>query len=93
MTTVSGPRQRSNGRDHAVNRGGNRPLNALIHRIALVQLRCDPDAQAYVARRRTEGKTQREAIRCLKRYITRRIFRAWGQCTLPPLSKIEVPLI
>jgi transposase len=78
---------------HRLNRGGNRPLNALVHRIALVQLHADPDAQQYVARRCREGKTQREAIRCLKRYITRRIFHAWQACTLPPLSEVTVPLI
>lgn len=78
---------------HRLNRGGNRRLNALIHRIALVQLRGNADAQAYVAKRRAEGKTQREAIRCLKRYITRRVYRPWRQCTLPSLVDLEVPLI
>lgn len=78
---------------HRLNRGGNRQLNALIHRIALVQLRCSPNAQAYVAKRCGEAKTQREAVRCLKRYIARAVFRAWRQCTLPPLADLELPLI
>lgn len=78
---------------HRLNRTGDRQLNALLHRIALVQVRCDPRAQAYVARRQREGKTKREAIRCLKRYIARAVFRAWQHCTLPPLAKVEVPLI
>ncbi len=78
---------------HRLNRGGNRGLNALIHRIALVQLQHAPEAQAYVAKRCGEAKTQREAIRCLKRFIARRVYRAWRQCTLPPLTEIEVPLI
>ncbi len=78
---------------HRLNRGGNRRLNALIHRIALVQLRGDAEAQAYVAKRRAEGKTQREAIRCLKHSITRRTYRAWKACTLPPLNTLAVPLI
>lgn len=88
------PLQASSGEHtrHRLNRGGNRRLNMLIHRIALVQLRCG-EGKTYVARRLREGKTQREAIRCLKRYIARRIFRAWQQCTLPPLSDIDVPLI
>lgn len=78
---------------HRLNRGGNRQLNALVHRIVLVQLRCSPEARAYVARRVAEGKTRREAIRCLKRYLARRIFRAWQDCTLPPLAEMTIPLI
>lgn len=78
---------------HRLNRGGNRQLNALLHRIALVQLRCSTKAQAYMAKRRGEGKTQREALRCLKRFLARRVFHAWHQCILPPLSHIEAPLI
>lgn len=78
---------------HRLNRGGNRQLNALLHRIAVIQVRGSTEAQAYVARRCGEGKTQREAIRCLKRYIARRVYRAWDQCTLPPLADLEVPLI
>lgn len=78
---------------HRLNRGGNRRLNALLHRIALVQLRCSADAQAYVAKRCGEAKTQREAVRCLKRYLARRVYRAWTQCTLPPLAEVTVPLI
>lgn len=69
---------------HRLNRTGNRALNALIHRIALVQLRCHAPAQASVARRRKEGKTQREALRALKRYLTRAIFRAWQRCLATP---------
>ncbi len=55
------------------NRGGNRPLNAILYRIAVTQGRCYPPAQAYLARRQQEGKTLKEARRCLKRYIARAI--------------------
>jgi transposase len=65
---------------HRLNRGGDRRLNAIVHRIALAQLRASPAAQAYVARRLSEGKTKREAIRALKRYIVRGIWRLWQQC-------------
>jgi transposase len=65
---------------HRLNRGGNRRLNAIVHRIALTQLRSLPAAQAYVERRLREGKTKREAIRALKRYIVRAIWRLWQQC-------------
>jgi transposase len=65
---------------HRVNRGGHRRLNAILYRIALTQLRCLPAARAYVARRVGEGKTKREAIRALKRYIVRAIWRLWQEC-------------
>jgi transposase len=65
---------------HRLNRGGNRRLNAILYRIALTQLRCWPPAQAYLARRLAEGKTKREALRALKRYILRAIWRLWQQC-------------
>jgi transposase len=69
---------------HRLNRGGNRQLNAVLHRIALVQARCHPPAQTYLARRQAEGKTKAEAIRALKRYIARAVFQAWEQCALAP---------
>jgi transposase len=65
---------------HRVNRGGNRRLNAILYRIALTQARSSPKAQAYLARRRAEGKTWREAMRALKRYLVRAIWRLWQQC-------------
>ncbi|HET8631572.1 MAG TPA: transposase [Thermomicrobiales bacterium] len=65
---------------HRLNRGGNRHLNAILYRIALTQARCSPAAQAYLARRVSEGKTKREAVRALKRYIVRAIWRRWQDC-------------
>jgi transposase len=59
---------------HRLDRGGNRQINAAIHRIAITRARCDPQTQDYVARKKAEGKTQREAIRCLKRHLARRIW-------------------
>lgn len=41
----------------------------------MTRLRCDPETQAYRDRRIAEGKTQREIVRCLKRYIARRVWR------------------
>ncbi len=60
---------------HRLDRGGNRQINAAIHRIAVTRARCHPETRAYVARKRAEGKTTREAIRCLKRHLARRIWR------------------
>lgn len=59
---------------HRLDRGGNRQINAAIHRVAITRARCHPETQAYMARKREEGKTHREAIRCLKRHLTRRIW-------------------
>jgi len=68
-----------------LNRTGHRQLNAVFHRIALTQARCHPPAQEYLARKRAEGKSRPEAVRCLKRYLVRAVFRAWQQCEIPPL--------
>jgi transposase len=59
---------------HRLDRGGNRQLNATLHRIAITRARCHPETKAYLARKRAEGKTTREAIRCLKRHLARRIW-------------------
>ena len=56
-----------------LHRGGNRQLNAAFHRIAVTQIRMHPPAQHYIARKIAEGKTKREAIRCLKRHLVRTI--------------------
>ncbi len=68
---------------HRLNRGGNRRLNAILYRVALTQTRASPLAQAYLARRISEGKTRREAIRALKRHLIRVIWRAWQECQQP----------
>jgi transposase len=61
---------------HRLNRGGDRALNKAIHIIATTRMRSDPATRAYAARRRAEGKTDREIRRCLKRYIARQLYRA-----------------
>ena len=60
---------------HRLDRCGNRQINAAIHRMAVTRARCDPQTQDYIARKKTEGKTNRDAIRCLKRHLTRRIWQ------------------
>jgi transposase len=59
---------------HRLNRGGDRQANAALFRIALVRLRYDPRTRDYMDRRIKEGKTKREIIRCLKRYLAREIY-------------------
>lgn len=59
---------------HRLNRSGHRQANAALYRIAIVRMRWHQPTLAYVKRRLEEGKTKREIIRCLKRYIAREIF-------------------
>ena len=60
---------------HRLNRGGNRKANNALWRIAMSRLAHNQTTQAYVARRRAEGKSDKEILRCLKRYIVREVFR------------------
>jgi transposase len=60
---------------HRLDRGGNRQINAAIHRIAVTRARCHPETRDYVARKLSEGKTHRDAIRSLKRHLARRVWR------------------
>lgn len=62
-------------RRHRLHRGGDRQLNHALHVIALTRSRIDPETRAYLARKRAEGKTGREAMRCLKRHLARRFCR------------------
>jgi transposase len=70
------PLEASSGRvqRHRLDRGGNRQLNAAFYRIAITQARVHPAARAYLERKQTEGKSRREAIRCLKRQLARVVF-------------------
>jgi transposase len=52
----------------------HRQINAAIHRMAVTRARCDPQTQDYIARKKAEGKTHRDAIRCLKRHLARRVW-------------------
>jgi len=60
---------------HRLDRGGNRQINAAIHRVAVTRARCHPETIDYIARKKAEGKTHREAIRSLKRHLARRIWQ------------------
>jgi transposase len=71
LEVSSGERQR-----HRLNRSGNRQLNCALHRIAVTQARMHPPARAYLARKQAEGKSRREALRCLKRHLARAVFNA-----------------
>ena len=70
------PLEASSGkrRRHRLDRGGNRQLNCALHRIAVTQGRTHAPARAYLERKQNEGKSRREAIRCLKRQLARTVF-------------------
>lgn len=60
---------------YRLDRGGDRRLNRALHTIVLTLRRVDPETQAYLARRVGQGKSEREVVRCLKRYLARSLFR------------------
>jgi transposase len=69
---------------HRLNRGGNHQANNALWTIALTRLSTDPRTKAYAARRTAEGKTKKEIIRCLKRYVAREIYQMIMQTMSPP---------
>lgn len=58
-----------------LDRRGNRVLNRSLHMIAVVRCRIDPATKTYMAKKRSEGKSGREAMRCLKRHIASDVYR------------------
>jgi transposase len=68
------PASSGNTRRHRLDQGGNRQINAALHRI-VTRARCHPPTRDYIARRCSEGKSTREAIRCLKRYLARHLWQ------------------
>jgi transposase len=69
LDASSGKHQR-----HRLDRGGNRQLNCALHRVAITQGRVDAPARAYLDRKQAEGKSRREALRCLKRQLARTVY-------------------
>ena len=85
------PLEASSGQNtrHRLNRRGDRQLNRALHTIAVTRSRYCPHTQAYIAKRTAEGKTPREAQRCLKRYIARQIYRLLQHPKNQHLTNIE----
>jgi transposase len=69
------PASSGNANRHRLDRGGNRQINCALHRLAITKGLHDPDTAAYLARKQAEGKSRREALRCLKRYLARRVWQ------------------
>lgn len=60
---------------HRLSRGGNRHANNALHRIVLLRKRHhEPRTMAYIARRRAEGLTERDIMRCLKRHVANEMY-------------------
>jgi len=60
---------------HRLSRGGDRQLNRALHTVILHRRLHDPATKDYIARRAAEGKTTRDAVRLLKRYLARHLYR------------------
>ncbi len=59
---------------HRLNRGGDRQANSALWHIVITRMVCDEHTRAYIARRIEQGRTKKEAIRCLKRFIAREVY-------------------
>jgi transposase len=69
------PASSGNHTRYRLDRGGNRQLNAVLHRIAITQIRHHPPARNYYQRKLAEGKTTKEALRCLKRQLANTLWK------------------
>jgi len=92
----STPIPASSGRTtrHRLNRGGNRQLNRALYTIAITEIRAETEGRSYYERKRAEGKTGREALRCLKRRLSDVVYktlRADAAATTAPL--LPVPAV
>jgi transposase len=71
------PIQASSGKvtRHRLDRGGDRNANQALWRIVMTRISCEPRSRAYMERRTKEGRSKREVIRILKRYVAREVFK------------------
>jgi len=77
MLSGTAPLEASSGKAkrHRLNRGGNRQLNYALHMMALARRRGDSETKLYMDRLRSAGKSDKEAMRCLKRQLSNVVFR------------------
>jgi len=73
---------------HRLNRGGNRRVNAVLHRMAVTQRRCDPRAQKLFTDA-CRGHTKKEAMRILKRHLSKVV---WKQMMRDVTAAAAAPL-
>jgi transposase len=77
---------------HRLHRGGDRQLNRALHVMAITRARIDPRTRAYLERKQAEGKTKREALRCLKRYLARHIHRLLSTPPTNPQPRTRIQM-
>ncbi len=77
---------------HRLHRGGDRQLNRALHVIAITRARIDPQTRAYLDRKRAEGKSNREALRCLKRHLARQVHRLLSMPPVHPDHRTRIQL-
>jgi transposase len=63
---------------HRLSRAGDRQLNYCLHIMAITQIRRDTPGRAYYQRKRADGKSHKEALRCLKRQLSDVVYRQLG---------------
>jgi transposase len=85
------PASSGNRKRHRLHRGGDRQLNRALHMIAITRARRDPATRAYLERKIAEGKTRKEATRCLKRHLARRFHRLLTE-PRPTLNHQPIPV-
>ncbi|MCW2813143.1 MAG: family transposase [Nocardioides sp.] len=73
---------------HRLNRGGDRQANAALYLIIVGRMKNHPETIAYVDRRRAQGMSNPEIIRCLKRHLARSTYRALKNRPHDPLTSI-----
>ena len=73
---------------HRLDRGGNRQLNCALHRLAVNKANWDADTAAYLERKRAEGKSRKEALRCLKRHLARRVWKHLRSAPAPNTTPV-----
>ena len=74
---------------HRLNRGGNRDANRALHLICVVRMQVDERTRCYAARRASEGKSKRDILRCLKRYVAREVYRVLAPSVAGADSSVE----
>jgi transposase len=89
------PIDASSGRNkrHRLNRGGDRQANRALYVVVINRLTWDKRSTAYMQRRLAEGKTKKEVIRCLKRYVARELYRELCQMNAQPSAPSFMPTI
>ncbi len=71
---------------HRLDPGGNRQLNHAFHMLAYAKILHDPQTAVYLAKQRRRGKTNREAIRSLKRHLVRRVYHLLRDPSSVPIT-------